>query len=104
MDSRASNARSQGLQPSGDALSTVTTTMSGRFWQARWLPRRGCATRSSSASASPRLVSPYFPRGFLYHVLRAAANDPAANLTWRRTLDMAVGGATGMLYLHTRSP
>jgi serine/threonine protein kinase len=54
----------------------------------------------------PCIASEYCARGSLLDVLRAAAADPgaAAALTWRRTLDMALGGATGMLHLHTRSP
>lgn len=54
----------------------------------------------------PCIASEYCTRGSLLDVLRAAADDPAAakELTWPRTIDMALGGATGMLHLHTRSP
>jgi serine/threonine protein kinase len=54
----------------------------------------------------PCVAAEFCSRGSVFDVLRGAAADPdaAAELTWRRTLDMAIGGATGMLHLHTRSP
>lgn len=45
-------------------------------------------------------------RGSLYDVLRGASRDPAkaAELTWQLRLRMALDAATGLLYLHCRTP
>lgn len=55
--------------------------------------------------APPCIVTEYCTRGSVYDLISAAKADGAAGeLTWRRILDMAIGAATGMLHLHTRSP
>lgn len=51
----------------------------------------------------PALISEYCPRGSLYDVLRVASRSPAraAELGWPRRLEMALGAAKGMAYLHS---
>ena len=48
----------------------------------------------------------YCARGSLYDVLKQGACLPAAavELTWRRRVDIALGAARGLLYLHLCSP
>lgn len=60
------------------------------------------AARPAPATAAAELCS----RGSLYDVLRGAARDPAkaAELTWQLRLRMALDAATGLLYLHCRTP
>lgn len=53
------------------------------------------------------VVTEYCARGSLADVLRTARDGKkgaADSLTWRRRLGMAVDAATGMLYLHARTP
>ncbi|EFN56509.1 hypothetical protein CHLNCDRAFT_30642 [Chlorella variabilis] len=54
----------------------------------------------------PCILTEYCERGSLYDVLQAAAKRPerAAALTWRLRLKMALDAATGLMYLHRRSP
>lgn len=56
----------------------------------------------------PCIVTEYCTRGSVYDLISSAKADNAGSiagdLTWRRILDMAIGSATGMLHLHTRSP
>ncbi|KAL4441022.1 hypothetical protein ABPG77_010453 [Micractinium sp. CCAP 211/92] len=55
-------------------------------------------------SLPPCMISEYCARGSLASVLAAGRQDAsvAAELTWRRRLSMALDGALGMLYLHSR--
>lgn len=52
------------------------------------------------------IITEYCQHGSLYDVLRSATGDPerASQLTWKLRLGMAIDAATGILYLHSRSP
>ena len=52
----------------------------------------------------PGIVQEYCSRGSLYGVLRRHASPGAPPLAWRVRLQMALGAATGMCYLHGCRP
>lgn len=57
-------------------------------------------------SHPPCIITEYCERGSLADVLRKAREGPPsdADLPWARRLEMAVGGARGMLLLHSSDP
>ncbi len=54
----------------------------------------------------PCLAIEYCPRGSIYDIFVASETDENAmkELTWEKRVNMAIGTATGMLHLHSRSP
>lgn len=55
-------------------------------------------------SPRPAIVQEFCVRGSLYTVLQRHAKSGAQELTWRLRLQMALGAAAGMLYLHESTP
>ena len=55
-------------------------------------------------SPRPAIVQEFCVRGSLYTVLQRHAKSGAPELTWRLRLQMALGAAAGMLYLHECTP
>ena len=55
-------------------------------------------------SPRPAIVQEFCVRGSLYAVLQRHAKSGAPELTWRLRLQMALGAAAGMLYLHESTP
>lgn len=69
--------------------------------------RRDAATfpKKLSFYSAPPCPAEYCARGSVYDVLKQGTHSPAAaaELTWQRRLDIAVGAARGLLYLHLSS-
>lgn len=55
-------------------------------------------------SPRPAIVQEFCIRGSLYSVLQRHTKSGAPELTWRIRLQMALGAAAGMLYLHESDP
>ena len=72
----------------------------------RWRPLPASPTHPPLCAAPDPHCAEYCSRGSLLDVLKRVAASPAAlrQLSWAHRLNLALGAAKGVLYLHTRSP